>query len=415
MMKRVLTILLALIMISTLIGGCSSGSGTAAATTAESTAAATSAAPASSAAPVDDKAVKVETWEIPVISAITGPVAFVGEPALWAAQYAAEVINKEGGIRGKQVKITAYDDEFNPEKGVQHASNLVDKSLFILGCLGAPVSEAIGQVIYDAKVPNIGSYSFQAIRDQYKPYATAYMSDSEEGDLAAAKAWAAKMGLKKIVVFFTPSDASQTATKKLFEKELPAAGIEVAGAVEVETGVVDCGPAAVQALNYKADGYYLVLRVDEAAKVINELRTRGAEDAGKICSSFAALNPNLIKICGEKAEGTYFWNKLNPDYQGEDWQKLIGPYNAKFGANPSAPPVPGFYNAIIALKQCYEELEITGDPAKLAEERDAIANWLYNSPEIDGIQGKFSWKNGKLQGSPSMFIVKDGKFVSAGF
>ena len=36
--------------------------------------------------------VAVAEWEIPVLSAITGPVSFVGEPAIWAANYAAEKI-----------------------------------------------------------------------------------------------------------------------------------------------------------------------------------------------------------------------------------------------------------------------------------------------------------------------------------
>ena len=274
--KRTLTIILALVLALGILAACSpeptTGSTTVAptdGTTAEGTTA-------------EANPVYVSEWEIPVLSAVTGPVSFVGEPAAWAAEYAAEIINQNGGIRGVPVKVEIYDDEFSAEKGAQIAAGLVDESIFILGCLAAPVSLAVGQIVFDAKVPNVGSYSYQGIRDDYAPYVYGYMSDSEEGDLSTAKMWCDKLGYDKITVFYTPSDSSQTASKELLEENLPGMGIEVAGFVEVETGTLDVGSAAIQAMNYDADAYFLILRKDEAAKVINELRTRGVEKGEQI-------------------------------------------------------------------------------------------------------------------------------------
>ena len=78
---------------------------------------------------------------------------------------------------------------------------------------------------------------------------------------------------------------------------------------------------------------------------------------------------------------------------------------------PSVPPITGYYNTMIALKLCYEELEITGDPAKLDEEREAIANWFYNSPVIEGCQGEFQWVNGAMMTDALMFRIENGEFV----
>lgn len=358
--------------------------------------------------------VAVKEWVIPVLSARTGPVSYVGEPAIWAAEYAAEVINAQGGIRGVPVKIVPYDTEFTAEVGAQIAARLSGDTLFMLGCIAAPVSLAISQIAYDAKMPNVGSYSYQSIRDDFAPYLCGYMSDSEAGDLSAVSQWCQQYGYKKIVLFYTPSDTSQAATKALFDAQLASKGIELVGTVEVETGTLDCGPAAVQALSYGADAYFCCLRADEAGKVINELRGRGVEKGEQICGSFAAFGDTLLNICGANAEGVYIWNKLDPDYQGETWQKLVEAYKPDFnGETPAVPPITGFYNTIIALKQCYEELEITGDPAKLQEERDAIANWFYNSPEIEGCQGTFKWVNGAMMTDALMFQVQGGKFVAA--
>ena len=96
-----------------------------------------------------------------------------------------------------------------------------------------------------------------------------------------------------------------------------------------------------------------------------------------------------------------------------EWKRaLVEAYTEEFGEGPSAPPVTGYYNTLIAFKQCVEELGITGDPEKLQEERDAIANWFYNSPEIEGIQGTFSWVNGAMMTDPLMFRVENGEYVA---
>lgn len=358
--------------------------------------------------------VAVTEWVIPVLSARTGAVSYVGEPAIWAAEYAAEQINAAGGIRGVPVRIDPYDTEFTAEVGAQIASGLVDDSLFMLGCMAAPVSLAISQIAYDAKLPNVGSYSYPEIREEFAPYLCGYMSDSEAGDLSACTQWCEANGYKKIVLLYTPSDTSQAATKKLFDEQLSASGIEMVGTVEVETGTLDCGPAAVQALGAGADAYFICLRADEAGKVINELRARGVDSGEKICCTFSAYGDTLLNICGENAEGIYVWNKLDPNYDGEVWQALVEAYKPDFnGEIPSVPPITGYYNTLIALKQCIEELNITGDPAKLESEREAIANWFYNSPVLEGCQGSFQWVNGAMMTDALMFRVENGAFVAS--
>ena len=49
----------------------------------------------------------------------------------------------------------------------------------------------------------------------------------------------------------------------------------------------------------------------------------------------------------------------------------------------------------IAIKQCFEELQITGDPDNAEAEKEAIAEWLYNSPYDSRNSGRFplgEWK-----------------------
>jgi branched-chain amino acid transport system substrate-binding protein len=199
----------------------------------------------------------------------------------------------------------------------------------------------------------------------------------------------------------------------LVEEQLSKiSGAEVVGFVEIETGTLDVGSAAVQALSYGADAYYLNLRADEAGKILNEMRTRGVDSGEKFCATFSAFGQGLLDICGENANGLYIWNKLDINYQGTQWQELVAAYTPNFNEAPSQPTVPGFYNAILAFKECVEELNLTGAPEKLQAERDAIANWIYNSREIEGIQGSFKWVNGQMMIDPFLYQVQDGAYIS---
>ena len=405
---RIPALLLSLTLLFGLLAGCG-GSGKEGGSTA-SQPPATQPVGTEPAEPAADNAVAVTEWEIPMISAVTGAIAYVGEPAGWAAQYAAEVINAAGGIRGVPVKVTVLDTAFDTAKAVTQMTSVVDKSLVVMGPMDAPGAEAAGQIAFDGGVPNIAAYSFQDIRDDYAPYVMGYMTDSEEGDLNAAEKWVElNDDIKSVVIFYTPTDTSQVASAELLKAELPKLGIEVKGMVEVATGQLDCSASAIQALNYKADGYFLGMRADESAKVVIELRKRGVDEGRKICATFASYDANYFDVAGESCNDTYIWQKLDPNYPGADWQTLSEAYAADHdGAIPSAPPVPGFYDALMAIKQGIEELELTGDPAKLAEEREALGHWLYNSPVFDGIQGQFQWVDGKKVADVSFFQVVDG-------
>lgn len=388
--KRMLVLVMSLILVLTVMVGCKNDS--------------------DSSSETSDASGEKTEWNIPVLSAVTGPIAYVGKPASWAAEYAVKVINEMGGINGKNVSVDIFDTKFDTAEAVSSMSQVVDDALVIVGPMDAPGGEAAGQVSFDAKVANIAAYSFTDIREQYSPYAISYMTDSEEGDLLAAQQWLAlNPDIKSIVVFANPTDASQMATAEMLKEKLSSLGVTVKKIIEVETDTLDAGPAAVQAINAGVDGYYIGIRADEAAKVVSELRTRGVNEGKKICSTFATFSANYIDVVDKDAlNGTYVWNKLNPNYDGEEWQTLVKAYQKDFdGASPTVNPVPDFYNALLSIKQCFEELNITGDADKYDDEKAAIAEWFYNSPVIKGIQGDFQWVEGKKV-APVYFFQFDG-------
>ena len=151
---------------------------------------------------------------------------------------------------------------------------------------------------------------------------------------------------------------------------------------------------AIQALNKKADGYISLLSVEDYVNILSQLRKRGVTEGSLITASFTALFPELFETPAQDLDGTFIWNKFDLNYNSEKWTTLSEAYQRSHqGAPPLSSIIPEIYDAVIALSQCYEELDLNGTELDPQTKR-RINEWFYNSRTIHGIND-FSWKNGE--------------------
>jgi branched-chain amino acid transport system substrate-binding protein len=135
-------------------------------------------------------------------------------------------------------------------------------------------------------------------------------------------------------------------------------------------------------------------------------------DSGRILGTFSGISANLFELADGAVEGAYIWNKINPTATDAKWQAFVEAYKAdNDGQVPSNNTAANFYEAVYAVKDAIETLEITGDPAKAKEERDAIANYLYNSPSYNFLQGEFQYVKGERVQDPFFFRIENDDYV----
>ena len=67
-----------------------------------------------------------------------------------------------------------------------------------------------------------------------------------------------------------------------------------------------------------------------------------------------------------------------------------------------------FYDALFMIKDAIEDTGVTGDPAKLAEERLKIRDYVQNVNDFEGLTGTWDVVDG--YGYPPMFLfeIQDG-------
>ncbi len=106
-----------------------------------------------------------EPYKVGVTYAITGPVAFLGEPARNAALMIQKDINAKGGINGRPLELVIYDNEGDATKAVLTAKKLIqkDKVLAILGASTSGTTMAIIPIATQAKVPLVGQAASRKI------------------------------------------------------------------------------------------------------------------------------------------------------------------------------------------------------------------------------------------------------------
>jgi branched-chain amino acid transport system substrate-binding protein len=106
---------------------------------------------------------------IPVILPLTGPGAFIGQTHQKTMQILADVVNKEGGIKGRPVKFDYLDDQTSPAVAKQLGTQAQTQSPIVLGSSLSAMCQALAPVFESGPVnwcfspaifPPKGSYVF---------------------------------------------------------------------------------------------------------------------------------------------------------------------------------------------------------------------------------------------------------------
>ena len=271
--------------------------------------------------------------------------------------------------------------------------------LFLIGPVTSPEISAVTDDIMDDKILDIGTYSFDDALLASAPYGVSYMSNSDRGEWECVQRWLNENpDMERVVIFTDSRDTSKWETAQEMVKNLSQLGVTVAGTVDIsgETSEQKYMKCAIQALNMKADGYISLLSAQDYANILIQLRLRGVEEGRRITGSFSAFTEELIQSAGDSLDGTYIWNKFNPEYDSDEWNALVEAYRRDHDGNlPLSTTVVDIYDSVMALKVCFDTLDISGEDSVYDQEAEAIVRWFYNSDEIQGIQGSYRWENGE--------------------
>lgn len=94
-------------------------------------------------------------------TALSGPLAELGQDLAMASKAYFDYVNAHGGIHGRKIRLITLDDAYNADKAVQNVKSLIGQgSVFALfNLFGTPANTAILPFISELGIPNIAPYT----------------------------------------------------------------------------------------------------------------------------------------------------------------------------------------------------------------------------------------------------------------
>ena len=234
----------------------------------------------------------------------SGPVAPIGIPVLRGMSAYFKMINDAGGINGRQIKLIAKDDEFNPQNAILMAEELVDddKVFAIVGQLGTPLVLATMEIFQDAGIPAVyqggGSTKFTTAGPNYFPVQPVY---SYEGKLFSQFA-VEELESQRVVFVYQDDDTGQEALAG-FKEGLAHFGKEeiLLEEVAVAPGEVDFSAHVQRARSNDPDLVIVHCLLGAATGFLNAAHEVGFDTT--FLTQYANSDQTLMALTGDASEG----------------------------------------------------------------------------------------------------------------
>lgn len=341
--------------------------------------------------------------KIAIVDAQSGQLASLGDWEAKGAKLAISEWNKKGGIDGRKIKATVFDDQGDPTAGTNIARKLASGGyIAMIGTSESAVTVAMAPTLRQAKIPNITSGQSTALVDQKSPFLFLNGPTSTTYDSTLADYLVKTKGFKKIAMI------SNNGSYGAGEHDAFTAALKDDGAKPVSDQIVttdqkDFSAALSHIRQAKPDVIFIGSEEVEAGLIVKQARDLG------IKVPFAGAAPQGTPVFADTAGAANVENTIvSSPYLSNDAdaasQKFAAAYKAAYGKDAELHGAKSYDGTNILLTALKTSKVATGQ--KLA---DAI-----RATEYDGLLGDFKF-DGTGVGifKTTIGIIKGGKLEAA--
>jgi branched-chain amino acid transport system substrate-binding protein len=228
-----------------------------------------------------------DTFRLGLEAPLTGEQSALGQGMLKGAELAADRLNDQSGIEGKQVEIVPIDDAADPETGVEAAESAIDDGLD--GVVG-PYNSGVGietlplyidaglvpiRLTSDNSTNGLG-YTLQPMTYQIAPVASEALTD-----------W---LHAKKVAIAYDPAELYTRVVSETLKDLLEEAGVEITAFEKIKPGEDDYSavvdkleaddPDVIYAGVYYPEGGLIAKAMEEGNAAAECVADYGSYDTG---------------------------------------------------------------------------------------------------------------------------------------
>ncbi len=351
------------------------------------------------------------TYKIGGIFPLTGALSWLGEYKKKGAELKVELINKAGGVNGRQLELISYDDQSSPETASRAAQRLVSRDgvVAMIGTASVPVSGAVASIGAKNKIPTIIGSGYE-VNAQKEPF---LFNTAHKTDFAVARPFEyfKSKGISKVALLMPIGPLGELGSN-LARKYAPNYGITIIGEEKFDIKAADVTAQLAKLRTLNPQAVFSFCTGEPAALVARNMNQMGMNIP--VLVSHGNANPGFLKFVSsltlpiivpagraaapDAVPDTDPCKKVVVDFSKAHQQKYGEPAN--------------YYSAemVDAIDLIAAGLKTTGsdDPVKL---RDA----LEKTKGFVGMQGVYNFSptdhHGTVLSDMMVLGVKDGKWT----
>ena len=314
-----------------------------------------------------------------------------GRPIAETAQFAVDIFNESGGVKGCDIEMVLRDTQVDPKIGVDAAKALVDldKVPLLLGAVSSGVSMPI---LTSVTVPSgvmqmsccSSSTAFTDVAAEGKTDGLWFRTFATTRNQAAV---AAKLiqerGYKSVGIFYKNDDWGQD-IGKLVAADLETLGIEVTTSAAINDAQPSYRAEVTEVLKTKPEAVYMAIYPTEGISVVREWISLGGTQEMVVAN---ALKSDEFRdgVGMQYLKDVVGHDSAPPRTDSAD--SFIEMYKARFDSEPNGPGLPNSFDGVmISLLAMEAAPELTG--ASIAEQVARVTDPSGTPvfPNVDGLK-----------------------------
>lgn len=335
--------------------------------------------------------------KIGLMVTLTGSSPELGREVRDGVFFAAEEINRKGGIKGRKIELLIKDNKGDVEVAKSNYLEFVNSNVIaVIGPVTSTKAQAILPLIDEYKLitisPTVSATEFSNRED----YLIRLEPNNRQFTNTLAKYIKEKINAKRILIMI--DERNPIYTKDFvgnfilnFDKNTFISTIPIKEDIEDYTLLVE------KALREKPALVLVVTDVFRSSIIIQKIR-KIQNNLNIVISPWARFH-GLLSYTGHFSEGILSIGFYDESSKNENYIKFRELFEKKFGYIPDSAVING-YNAVIVIKEALER----------GADRNTIRDYVLNS-SFKGPLGEFRInKYGDIEFETFMVVVKNGNF-----
>jgi ABC-type branched-subunit amino acid transport system substrate-binding protein len=270
---------------------------------------------------------------LPPLTGAGGPY---GPPMLRAIQAVVEEANAAGGVRGRQVRVVAEDDQTNPDAGVRGARKLidVDRVTALMGTWASSVTTAVAPLCWENRIPLFtvsGADSITLLPHQGYIFRT---QPNSRLQIATGAEFLLRQGARRVFNISAQSPFAQSSQEVMVET-LAKGGGQVTNFIIYERDKTGFRSEVDQIMRARVDTVFLNGYLPDVTILLREL-FRAGFDGRRFTPAYAVNQTTFQTLPNEVTNGVITWQP-SPDVESAAFKRLqtrfgnveVDPYSAQ--------------------------------------------------------------------------------------